>query len=50
MTAVLPKIWYDAKNEPMLEMKIIIFLAKIFIGAIEIYHTFTLKKDSGPQL
>ena len=50
MGAELPKILAGSKNESMLEMEIIYLVAKFNFAAIDIYHTFTLEKDSGPQL
>ena len=50
MGAELPKILAGSKNESMLEMKKIDLMTKFNFGAIGIYHTFTLEKDSGPQL
>ena len=50
MGAERPKIWAGSKNEPMLEMKIIHLTTKFNFAAIGIYHTFTLEKDTGPQL
>ena len=50
MGAEFPKIWAGSKNESMLEMKIIYLTTKFNFAAIDIYHTFTLEKDSGPQL
>ena len=46
----LPKNWGGSKNESMLEVKNLILRAKFNFAAIGIYHTFTLEKDSGPQL
>ena len=49
MGAELPKIWAGSKNESMLEMEKIYLTTKFNFAAIDIYHTFTLEKDSGPQ-
>ena len=36
------------KVKPPKNMKIIILIAKLYFAAIDIYHTFTLEKNSGP--
>ena len=50
MGAELPKLWAGSKNESMLELEIIYLVTKFNFATIAIYHTFTLEKDSGPQL